>query len=554
VGRRSGNLSRSGAVLALVLAALEATTACGKSETGDDKTSSACSAGTPRGGAGGGSGRSGTAAGQGGGGSAGASTTGSGGGAERGGSDATSNGGSTITITGGSAGQVCTGVTLKTSPTALYLMLDASGSMLDPSGSGVMTKWTAVKDGVVAFLHASSDLEVALGYFPERVAGVPDTCTSDADCGTAAPCLTHVCQQTPGALVACTPTSDPADAAPCTDAIVRDDGPCSAGACRLTGAACQSDDDCRVRDAALGRCVELGTCEADPTLTCADVNPGKPQAGCGPNGSAGMCLPNATGYCLHETVCDPQSYAEPALDFPATTSAVESSLAAQTPRGDSPARAALRGAIAHARAFRAEHPEIDVAVVLATDGWPTDCSTGRANSAETSTALDELVAEARDGYVPMLEPGAPSVRTFVLGVLGDADTSAAPDLDRVAEAGGSQQAYVLPADDDTVARLSAALAAIRDASLACRFVFPAGQTIDASLVNVALESGPGSSEVLENVAPDGCSATGGEWYFEADPTSGRPLALDLCPATCDRVTASPETQLSVMIGCPLAKR
>jgi len=564
-------MSRSAAVLALVLGALEAATGCGESRAGSDDAGAAArsagsggasahggDAGQRSGGRAGASGASGAS--RGGGAATGGATTGRAGvgtaggeggeGGEAGG-DATARGGSSITITGGSAGQTCTSAqaTLTPAPPALYLMLDVSGSMLDPSGSGAGTKWQAMKTGVMAFLDDSSDLTLALGYFPRRIAGVPDSCTADADCGAGAPCLTHVCQQTPGMLVACTPTGDPADLGPCTDAVVHEDGPCITGACRLTGAACQTDEDCRVEDAALGQCFELGVCDGDPTLTCSDTDPAKNHPGCGPNGTAGKCLPTAAHFCLHETDCDPSSYAEPALDFPATASAVKVSLDEQTPRGDSPARTALHGAIAHARAWRAEQGGGDVAVVLATDGVPTDCSTARAMSAESSAALDDLVAEAAEGFAPVLEPAGASVRTFVLGVLGETDLTAATGLTRVAEAGGTEQAYILAAEGNIEQELLAGLRAIRDSSLGCRLAFAPEQTVDTELVLVALESGDGSSEALEMVPPEACSATSHQWHFDTDPTTGRATGLELCPATCDFVRSSPDTQITVVLPC-----
>lgn len=564
-------MSRSAAMLALLLGALEAATGCGKSRAGsDDAGAAARNAGS------GGASAHGGDAGRGSGGRAGASSASVGGGSATGGAtagrggagttggeageaggDATASGGSSIAITGGSAGQTCTSAqaTLTPAPPALYLMLDVSGSMLDPSGSGAGTKWQAVKTGVMAFLDQSSDLTLALGYFPRRIAGVPDSCTMDTDCGAGAPCLTHVCQQAPGMLVACTPTGDPTDLGPCSDAVVREDGPCTTGACRLTGAACQTDEDCRVQDAALGQCFELGVCEGDANLTCSDTDPAKNHPGCGPNGTAGKCLSTAAHLCLHETDCNPSSYAEPALDFPAAGSAVQVSLDEQTPRGDSPARAALRGAIAHARAWRTEHAGDEVAVVLATDGLPTDCSTARAMSAESSAALDDLVAEAAEGFTPVLQPGAASVRTFVLGVLGETDLTAAAGLARVAQAGGTEQAYFLATEGNLEQELAAGLRTIRDNSLGCRLAFAPEQTVDTALVLVALESGDGSSEALEMVPPEACSDTSHQWHFDTDPTTGRTTGLELCPATCDFVRSSPDTQITVLLPCrPLLPR
>src|SRR3954469_16293948 len=129
--------------------------------------------------------------------------------------------------TGGTTIQACAGdVEMgKPVPVDVYVMLDISLSMLDPTSSGVR-KWDAVKSALNAFFSdaASAGLSVAIQYFPLRTPGAPTSCANDADCGAAGPCLLDVCQQTPGnVFVACTPSANAADVAPCSNAIQRDD-------------------------------------------------------------------------------------------------------------------------------------------------------------------------------------------------------------------------------------------------------------------------------------------------------------------------------------------
>jgi hypothetical protein len=177
-------------------------------------------------------------------------------------------------------------------PVDVYVMLDISGSMLDPSGTSGVTKWDAVKSALNSFFTdaQSAGLSVAIQYFPLRTPGTPTSCTSDTDCGAAGPCLLDVCQQTPSVFVACTPSADPADTAPCTNAVQRDDGPCTNSVCHLSGKACASDSDCQTIQAALGKCVQFGSCAGDPTLSCGISNPGHDQPGCGGNNMPGMCV------------------------------------------------------------------------------------------------------------------------------------------------------------------------------------------------------------------------------------------------------------------------
>ena len=89
---------------------------------------------------------------------------------------------------GGSGGESskgsCAAETTMAEPTPLdlYIMLDISGSMLDAAGGG-MSKWTAVKSALSAFFQdpASAGISVGIQYVPLRKAGVPATCTSDAE-------------------------------------------------------------------------------------------------------------------------------------------------------------------------------------------------------------------------------------------------------------------------------------------------------------------------------------------------------------------------------------
>ncbi|HTQ08011.1 MAG TPA: hypothetical protein VMI54_29360, partial [Polyangiaceae bacterium] len=74
-------------------------------------------------------------------------------------------------------------------PVDVYVMLDISGSMLDPSGTSGVTKWDAVKSALSAFFAdmQSAGLSVAIQYFPLRTPNTPTSCTSDTDCGAAGP-------------------------------------------------------------------------------------------------------------------------------------------------------------------------------------------------------------------------------------------------------------------------------------------------------------------------------------------------------------------------------
>lgn len=465
--------------------------------------------------------------------------------------------------TGGSVQQVCAGDVEMGMPVPVdvYVMLDISGSMLDPSGTSGVTKWDAVKSALSAFFadSQSAGLSVAIQYFPLRTPNTPSTCASDADCGMAGPCLLNVCQQTPGVFVACTPNPDnAADTAPCTNAVQSDDGPCTGGVCHLSGKACSSDTDCQTVQAALGKCLAFGSCEGDPTLSCGISNPGHDQPGCGANNTAGMCIAATSSFCVHETLCDPDAYATPAVDFltlPDSAGTLNTSIAAQMPAGDTPTRQALLGAIAHARAHEQANVGHSSVVVLATDGLPTDCTGGREVSGESDTALNDVVGVVTDGFMPK-EPAdtsmapPPSIQTFVVGVFADSEaTSAQTNLDKIAAAGGTTQAFVVSSGGNVQQGFLDALNDIRKARLSCEFQMPkaaSGSTVDIHQVNVELQSDTMQSSELYYVAPDGCTGAADEWHYDQEPN---PTKLVACPKTCDALKIQTNSQVSVKLGC-----
>jgi hypothetical protein len=438
-------------------------------------------------------------------------------------------------------------------PVDVYVMLDISGSMLDPSGTSGVTKWDAVKSALSAFFTdmQSAGLSVAIQYFPLRTPNTPTTCASDTDCGMAGPCLLNVCQQTPGVFVACTPTGDATDMTACANAVQRDDGPCTNSTCHLSGKACTSNTDCQTTQASLGKCVQFGSCAGDSTLSCGISNPGHDQPGCGANNTAGMCVAATSSFCVHETLCDPDAYAMPAVDFltlPDSGGMLNGSIAAQMPKGDTPTRQALLGAVAHARAHAAANVGHSVVVVLATDGLPTDCTGGREVSGESDTALNDVVGVVTEGFMPKAAADA-SVQTFVVGVFADAEASSAQtNLDKIAMAGGTDHAFVVSSGGNVQQDFLTALNDIRAARLSCEFQLPkptSGSTLDIHQVNVELTTGGMMSE-LYYVKPDGCTGAPDEWHYDAEPTATKLVA---CPKTCDSLKMQKNAQVSVKLGC-----
>ncbi len=462
-----------------------------------------------------------------------------------------------LMVTGGASGmgaggtgavQECVGdkSTGEPVPLDVYVMLDISGSMLDASGTG--TKWDAVKSALDLFFNdtGSAGLSVAIQYFPLRLPGVPTSCTTDAECGAGAPCLLNVCSQTPGALIGC----DPAVATFCDDPILRDDGPCDADmTCHLSGAPCTDATSCQTRAGKVGTCGQLGVCEDDATYSCPAVG-GPAMAGCG------MCLAATSSFCVHENICDPASYQTPAVEFgalPGAAASLSSSIATQVPLGDTPTRPALRGAISHARDWAAANVGHSVVVVLATDGFPTECTGGTSAFGASATALTDVVNVATEGLA-----GASRIQTFVIGVFSSDEATAQANLDQIAVAGGTEHAYVIDTSGNVQQGFLDALNEIRAARLDCEFQIPqppSGKTLNFNEVNFQYTDANLMSTSYYYVAPDGCTGAPNEWHYNVAPAPGStPTRIIACPATCDALKTVIGGTVQIQLGCTTVVR
>jgi hypothetical protein len=402
---------------------------------------------------------------------------------------------------GAGGGESCAGETSKAEPIPLdmYIMLDKSGSMLDKTGmmgQGI-PKWDAVTQALEAFFGdaQSAGLGVGLQYFPLRAPGVPATCTSDAQCGVAAPCVLKTCTNQ-GVIDPCSKSAD-----------------CPAGS----------------------SCADLGQCSNDPNTYCLPVG-----GLCG--GNKGSCVKVQTSFCLNQYTCDPGEYAKPAVEIDILNGAAPAliaSIQSTTPEGATPTSAALKGGIEHAVAWAAANPTHKVVTVLATDGLPTECD---------PLDIPSIAQIAADGVA-----GAPSVLTFVIGVFAGNDMGAKADLDQIAASGGTQQAFLVDAAQDVTQQFIDALNAIRGEKLACEYLVPAppeGETLDYFKVNVEhTPTGAGMPVTILYVSDAaGCDAMTGGWYYDADPAKGgAPTKILMCPATCTLFDQG--GQIDIRIGC-----
>ncbi|MCL2450146.1 MAG: hypothetical protein FWD17_14460 [Polyangiaceae bacterium] len=393
-------------------------------------------------------------------------------------------------------------------PLDLAFMLDSSSSMSDLAAAGT-SKWSAVVSAVTNFVNdpASAGIGVGLQYFPLIAAGVPASCTSGADCGSAGPCVLGLCLSLAGQT---------------NQTIICDDvSGCPRGM----------------------QCAHAAFCSGDPNTICTDLG-----TSCGMDGngfSIGTCpqTPLTTSTCGRGDSCtaaDYATYAVPVAALPGAAAAVITSLGAHSPNGNTPTAAALTGVIDGAQAYARAHPTDTVVAVLATDGQPDECT-------PTDTAGIAQIAAA--GLA-----GTPSIKTFAIGVFSPNDTAAGTQvLDAIASAGGTGQAFVLQSTGNLGQQFQAALDSIRGASLPCQYALPtpASGTPDFNKVNVQYTAGSGSVTTIPYVeTPAQCDATAGGWYYDADPKSGgTPTEILTCAATCTTIKGDSQGRVDVVLGC-----
>jgi hypothetical protein len=292
-------------------------------------------------------------------------------------------------------------------------------------------------------------------------------------------------------------------------------------------------------------CVLYSQCELDPAFICFDVD--NPE-GCADVG-AGAC-PAASGECSAFASCLVADYATPAVPIaplPGNQGAfVDSLMAAQT-TGLTPTPPAIDGAIERARAHSMESPARRAIVVLATDGLPTDCVPAGVTTVEE--AVLAVANIAADGLA-----GTPSIRTYVIGVFAPEETVALENLDVMARAGGSEDAFIVDASGDVATQFVAALNEIRAGTLQCEIKVPEapnGQSLRYDRVNIELTAGTDTRSLLYVENEAGCSSAELGWFYDVDPATGAtPTTIRICPDSCTELqTLGSQATLEIRLGC-----
>jgi len=233
------------------------------------------------------------------------------------------------------------------------------------------------------------------------------------------------------------------------------------------------------------------------------------------------------------TVCDIPAYASAAVPIaalPVNTAAIVQSIRAEATGGRTPTRVALAGALLHAVEWATTHPGRKVVVVLQTDGEPNVCES-------TVEAVADVAAAGL--------AGAPSLPTYVIGVGEELR-----NLNEIAVAGGTGQAFIVDTSGDTTEQFLAAMNQIRaTAAVPCEFLVPvegSGGTIDPSQVNVSITAGAVTTPLLQSADETSCDAQAGGWFYDTDQQVTR---IRLCPASCTAVLADTAASVQLELGC-----
>jgi hypothetical protein len=199
------------------------------------------------------------------------------------------------------------------------------------------------------------------------------------------------------------------------------------------------------------------------------------------------------------------------------------------PGGLTPTGPALEGALSYAASWAMDNPGRATAVVLVTDGYPTQCD---------PRSVSDVAAIAEQAHLMK-----PYVRTYVIGLGGD------DNLDSIAQQGGTHSAFKVDEGDISTSFVSA-LHNVTNSELSCEYALPpppsTSQKLDLAKVQVTytLASDGTTEEIpaIPGIASCANSANGG-WYYDVpdDPTS-----IEVCPCTCARFDAG---RVDVRVGC-----
>jgi hypothetical protein len=396
-------------------------------------------------------------------------------------------------------------------PVDLVLVVDASDSMLDMSGTE--TKWQRVRAALEAFVKdpASAGLGVGLAIFPAEGPRERQACFHDKDCGTLAKaevtCVFEGICFAPGFPVF--------ESLQCVG---------GQGAIQA-GLECPGGLPCTLR----GKCSRSGGLCLEGGPPC-------------PGGVADHCE-LMSGICHSQgTGCDikgPAGTLDVSFgDLPANAPAVVAALEAREPNGSTPMAKAIDSVVMALAARRQAHPGRRAAMILASDGAPF---------CDVDQTIDGVATRLARAF-----GGTPSIPTYMVGVFAPADTPGARSVfERFATEGGTRTPFLLDTGNDLTQKLLAALTEIRAEVVTCDYGIPQPQSgsLDLDRVNVSATSHGQTTELSRVAGPAACAGRAG-WYFDSPPMSAmNPPRIVLCPDTCAGVQSDPAAKVDLVFGC-----
>ncbi len=191
---------------------------------------------------------------------------------------------------------------------------------------------------------------------------------------------------------------------------------------------------------------------------------------------------------------------------------------------------ALEGALIAAAAALQADSSLAPAVIMVTDGSPTQC-TGSGGGAAQIQQIADLAALYFNAY---------GIRTYIIGV--DVNST---NIQLIAGAGGGK-GFAIDAGDPIQTLMLDALDAIKQEFVSCTIDLPDLDIFDPSQATFTYTPGAGAAVTLPEVANQAACGGNDGWYYD-DPAD--PASVTLCPTTCTAVKADSNGSLSLEIAC-----
>lgn len=237
-------------------------------------------------------------------------------------------------------------------------------------------------------------------------------------------------------------------------------------------------------------------------------------------------------------VCNVAAHEDAAVEIqrlPDSANELISTLNSEGPQGGTPTHLAIEGACNYTETWKNNNPAHKVVILLVTDGIPEHSCQANIQLA-TSAAEDCFDETNREIYVLGIDAN----------VNNNGGQSSLEQLNAIAEAGGTDQAYITDANNVESSVLEALNAIRADAVIPCTLNIPepSSGTINYDQVNVGI-CDASEATVSTYRVEDPVDCDHGAWYYEL---VGNEQVVQLCDQTCDTVSAS-GASLTMTVGC-----